>query len=363
MKRPMTNFQVVMETNKRTYSSLSKEKREILSSKKHKGIGLGFFSRGFRLNLDIEDDDLKALSSKSNNRQPDEDDISEVTIVQRASSSKPSSSSLSSSNKPKSSLEPVIRLNCDRSSPVKYSNSHGVNPSSLRTLEPRRMLNDDIIEFYLNYLTSRIKPEDRKRMHLFSTFFYSKLVHAHKLDDSSESAFTQTCVRWDKGVEIFKKDFLVIPVCQHLHWSLVIVCFPKNVESTDTDDEIIIDCQRHKFDASCILIFDSLRHKRLSKFAYPIRKFLAIRWSQENPGAKEKHFTNPACLKEYNALVPMQRNSYDCGIHLLCTFEKFLQSPVNTSFEIREGYDLANQWNFDTKAKRDEIRRLIEDKK
>lgn len=38
--------------------------------------------------------------------------------------------------------------------------------------------------------------------------------------------------KWTKGVDIFSKDFLFMPVNSHLHWSLTIICFPGHVYMT-----------------------------------------------------------------------------------------------------------------------------------
>ena len=33
--------------------------------------------------------------------------------------------------------------------------------------------------------------------------------------------------KWTRNVNIFEHDFLFIPICEHLHWYLIIVAFPK----------------------------------------------------------------------------------------------------------------------------------------
>lgn len=35
--------------------------------------------------------------------------------------------------------------------------------------------------------------------------------------------------KWTKNVDLFSHDYIFIPVHDHLHWSLVVVCHPGNV--------------------------------------------------------------------------------------------------------------------------------------
>ena len=50
-----------------------------------------------------------------------------------------------------------------------------------------------------------------------------------------------------QGVDIFSKDWLFVPIHDHLHWSLVLVAHPGVPQGSDTDRE------------RCIIRFDSLQ--------------------------------------------------------------------------------------------------------
>lgn len=41
--------------------------------------------------------------------------------------------------------------------------------------------------------------------------------------------------RWTKNVNLFEKDFIVIPLNENSHWFLAIICFP-NLECAVTFD-------------------------------------------------------------------------------------------------------------------------------
>jgi hypothetical protein len=42
--------------------------------------------------------------------------------------------------------------------------------------------------------------------------------------------------KWTRRVDIFSKDFLFVPICESLHWTLAIVCYPSAVASLDAPD-------------------------------------------------------------------------------------------------------------------------------
>ncbi|KAK7068711.1 Sentrin-specific protease 6 [Halocaridina rubra] len=105
-------------------------------------------------------------------------------------------------------------------------------------LEEEQFLNDVIIDFYLKYLMQKLlSDEHRRRTHVFSTFFYKRLTSKHKAgrrfnsieDDPKLSPAEKRHARvksWTKNVDIFEKDFIIIPINEHAHWFLAIICYP-----------------------------------------------------------------------------------------------------------------------------------------
>lgn len=95
-------------------------------------------------------------------------------------------------------------------------------------------LNDVIIDFYLKYLLiERLSAEQRERTHVFSTFFYKRLTTLTTTKRGGEQAkMTASQKRhfrvknWTKGVNLFEKDCIIIPINEQSHWFLAIVCFP-----------------------------------------------------------------------------------------------------------------------------------------
>ncbi|XP_042230537.1 putative mediator of RNA polymerase II transcription subunit 26 [Homarus americanus] len=104
-------------------------------------------------------------------------------------------------------------------------------------LEEEQFLNDVIIDFYLKWLLqSKLSDVHRVHTHVFSTFFYKRLTSKPKKrrlnapeDDPKLTAAEKRHTRvksWTKNVDIFSKDFIIIPINEHAHWFLAIICFP-----------------------------------------------------------------------------------------------------------------------------------------
>lgn len=217
----------------------------------------------------------------------------------------------------------------------------------LDCLKPSRMLNDNIVSFgmiqamefvaNLSGENSQLAKTNLSNMHIFNSFFYSKLLQIYNGKKSFD-----LIERWTKDVNLFDKRYLIIPVCQSYHWILIIVC---NASLTPlSDDPIIVsnsgDIQPssnkvHKWPA--ILICDSLRHFYMSKLTEPIRMFLIAQWKKERPNKLVPNFMDKRALPVVLAKVPKQKNTYDCGIYLLYTFYEFIKSPLNIlSFAAKE---------------------------
>ncbi|EFX65750.1 hypothetical protein DAPPUDRAFT_117019 [Daphnia pulex] len=106
-------------------------------------------------------------------------------------------------------------------------------------LNQDNLLNDSIIDFYLRYVFST-KTDDslKKKCHVFSSFFYQRLTtrppkvngRKHPIEDDDSLSIKEKrhsrVKSWTKKVDIFEKDYLVIPINERNHWFLAIVCFP-----------------------------------------------------------------------------------------------------------------------------------------
>lgn len=101
-----------------------------------------------------------------------------------------------------------------------------VEARDLETLNDGEYLNDNIIQFYLRFLkfkTEEINDPSFPKFHIMNSFFYHAMTN-RKPDGRS---INYDAVRkWTSKVDIFSHDYIVIPVCEHIHWFVVIVSKP-----------------------------------------------------------------------------------------------------------------------------------------
>nr|XP_057937301.1 sentrin-specific protease 7 isoform X2 [Doryrhamphus excisus] len=291
-----------------------------------------------------------------------------------------------------------------------------VTMEDLQCLDSRQYLNDVIIDFYLKYLLHKSPQAIAERSHVFSSFFYKQLT---RRDNASEGGAAESCQRqkrhqrvktWTRHVDIFKKDFVFVPVNQEAHWYLVVICFPgleeptveartgssHNGTSEPPEQEEAGGSQRSSTDATvtpsvlirsdivdtgqdstnvipsqvnctektchrkmvckrpCILIMDSLKlslHERIFKV---LREYLQSEWEVRRGSSRD---FGPDQMKSSHCQVPLQDNSSDCGLYLLQYVESFLKDPV-------VHFDLPlhlQHWfpRHQVRSKREEIRNLV----
>lgn len=95
-------------------------------------------------------------------------------------------------------------------------------------------MNDVIIDFFLSYLKHEmLSAEERQRTHIFSQFFYKRLTTMstrQRHDKDAKLTASQKrharVKKWTKNVNLFEKDYIIIPINEQSHWFLAIICFP-----------------------------------------------------------------------------------------------------------------------------------------
>ncbi|CAM0947401.1 unnamed protein product [Alopecurus aequalis] len=226
-------------------------------------------------------------------------------------------------------------------------------------LLPETFVNDTIIDFYIKYLSTRIKTTERGRYHFFNSFFFRKLADLDKDQGRApegRSAFL--CVRkWTRKIDVFAKDFLFIPVNFSLHWSLIVICHPGEVVKSEDDE-----AKKHG-KVPCILHMDSLKgsHSGLKDI---IQSYLWEEWKERHPESAldiSEKFSN---LRFVSLELPQQDNSFDCGLFLLHYAELFLMDAPSSfnplKIDVFSTF-LRDDWFIPSEAslKRSLIRKLI----
>jgi sentrin-specific protease 7 len=111
-----------------------------------------------------------------------------------------------------------------------------VDFQDLERLDDDEFLNDNLIGFYLRYLEHYLekeKPEVAKKVYFFNSYFFARLTQTQKGVKGINYAAVQ---KWTRTVDIFSRDFVVVPVNENLHWYVAIICNLPNLRRRLAND-------------------------------------------------------------------------------------------------------------------------------
>lgn len=221
-------------------------------------------------------------------------------------------------------------------------------------LEAGEYLNDSIIDWALKYRLLRgVDEAARSRVHVMSSLFLKEL-RSHT-DDSMGSlppvqryaAGYRQVAKWTRKVDIFKKDFIIIPVNDSLHWSLIVVCYPssyaahakvwcEHIKTQNTHSPNLkksleaVNLSSKATSYPFLLMMDSLAAHDVRETCDCVRAWLACEFAERHPDSPGKEpedtLTNSHLLPHFNVQVPRQTNSFDCGVFVICYAEMVLQA-------------------------------------
>ncbi|KAK0728160.1 hypothetical protein B0T26DRAFT_697030 [Lasiosphaeria miniovina] len=110
-----------------------------------------------------------------------------------------------------------------------------VDKDDIPRLDEGECLNDNLIGFGLRYLFDKLasRNEDlNKRVYLHNSFFYEKLR-------STKSKINYDGVKsWTAKVDLLSYDYIIVPVNEHYHWWVAIICNPGNLDPSSLKDHI-----------------------------------------------------------------------------------------------------------------------------
>ncbi|XP_038981559.1 ubiquitin-like-specific protease 1D isoform X2 [Phoenix dactylifera] len=225
--------------------------------------------------------------------------------------------------------------------------------SDIKCLNPESYLSSPIMNFYVQYLQRSLSYLGRPSSdyYIFNTYFYKKLEEAvsskvclsraHGNDDDSVQFILAkgdhiSCFlklrRWWKGVDIFQKAYIFLPVHGDLHWSLVIICIPSKEDES----------------GPIILHLDSLGIHPSGQIFDTIGSYLKEEWNYVNQNAPppDHAFSDriwrhlPCRIQKERVKVPQQKNEYDCGLFVLYFMERFIrEAPERLRKEDLDRFD------------------------
>ncbi|KAK9769173.1 hypothetical protein SCAR479_02417 [Seiridium cardinale] len=106
--------------------------------------------------------------------------------------------------------------------PAHGKNRATVDKDDIVRLDEGQFLNDNLIIFGLRWLQhalERENPDIAERIYFHNTFFYDKL----KPSRSSAGINYDSVKGWTSKVDLFTKDFIVVPINEYTHWYVAII--------------------------------------------------------------------------------------------------------------------------------------------
>ncbi|KAL7072802.1 hypothetical protein ACQ4LE_008132 [Meloidogyne hapla] len=250
--------------------------------------------------------------------------------------------------------------------PQHTKDSCSVHSSDLKHLAFDVMLNDTIIDFYLKYIHHSLVPEERRdRIYIFNTFFFGRLTQAPAHGKTQVTMATrikrvisnfQTVKNWTKKVDIFSKDYVVVPINEEIHWYLAIIVNP-NAGIFNMDVEA-------KYDPSdsskpYLIVLNSLIDPALDKHLdvrQQLCEYLHLEYADKHE-KDGKYFRKESLQVIQPTLIPQQKGYIDCGLFLLHFAELFLVNPpkaITNRASFRCWFH-----DFQVQHKRDQIQQII----
>ncbi|CAH0053230.1 unnamed protein product [Clonostachys solani] len=296
--------------------------------------------------------------------------------------------------------------------PPTGKNRATVDADDIPRLDEGEFLNDNIITFYLRHLQIKLEAESPsmlKKVHIFSSFFFETLKSAKKYEGVKS---------WTAKIDLFAYDYIVVPVNEHAHWYLAIICNPgmtlpvekrPQINAPQTDSELGEDSKTDSTQMPSVergvesISLEDIAPlpptveiaDEAADLSEPAPAVGKKKSRKSTPGISQKldpsepriitldslgKAHSPTCriLKEYlgeeakdkkgvelsasppgmtGKGIPEQDNFCDCGVFVLGYMEAFLQDPDEAYRKLlhKERVD----WNIQPSKLRNQIRDLI----
>ncbi|XP_078084968.1 sentrin-specific protease 2-like isoform X2 [Mustelus asterias] len=154
----------------------------------------------------------------------------------------------------------------------------------------------EVINFYMCLIMERSKESNLPRVYAFNTFFYLKL----------HTGGYQTVKQWTKGVDLFEKDLILVPVHLGVHWCLTVADLRKKI----------------------ILHLDSMGQWN-DDVCWTLLRYL----QEESKNKKGRHLDSSEwVLRSMRSHeIPQQMNGSDCGV-FVCKYADYIAKDEQINF-------------------------------
>jgi hypothetical protein len=211
-----------------------------------------------------------------------------------------------------------------------------VHRCDLRRLQPPEYLNDILIDLFIKVFVSKLPLCKRRAMHAFSCQFYTKLL---QIPDDGKAAHASVA-RWTSNIDLFRLDFILIPINFAFHWSLCVVFNPKAL--LNVYDEKYTDIFFQSNNTCNILMLDSLGMHNSDVISKHVKQFLFHEWdtryrknictTHDDDSASRVDDSFVSLMNTIVVPVPRQSNGYDCGVFIIKFVECILlEWPLSVS--------------------------------
>jgi len=240
-------------------------------------------------------------------------------------------------NEEKSNVEVVVVK--DSCTPLLDYDHIKITSNDLNCLNSGQYLNDTIINFYLKYLHKTLLDDDQRRSVYICDSFFMEAIR---------TADPQRIARWEQRLNIFEKDYIIIPVEGDQHWILLVLCHPNNIVNNDN-----VAGNKSK-----ILVMDSMGDYARPEDLTALKEFVMNSGIGRNiiPSHYLDDFDKR--LQCINCPVKEQRNDYDCGLFLMENAETFLIDTFNLPANVHDPPALFRLTK--SRSKRYDLKSLIE---
>ncbi|GMR36334.1 hypothetical protein PMAYCL1PPCAC_06529 [Pristionchus mayeri] len=226
--------------------------------------------------------------------------------------------------------------------------SLSVRLSDFLCLQEGDYLNDTIIDFYLNHIVEHLLPDepDRRVTVLPSVFWHNLSLRQSSLPDDVESmterqkdhARFEDILEFVTDFELIDVDYVVIPVNEWEHWSLILVCHPFTPHSRIICFDSQLASDPNDLHSAAELIADFF------KYAHAAR------------GGGGVGGIGRVIVPFIPSNLQQQENHYDCGLYVLEYARRFLLDPPKKI----DSFDFVAEYpDFSVDQKRSEIQRVI----